>query len=85
MQPEKGLPKECSYNIHFCIPFSHFFRVCEAVYRERGNILINLARVRSVLFWLNFSLAKMLKDQQEDEEDRKYILLPSVRRGNKLM
>ena len=30
----------------------------------------------SVLFWLNFSLAKMLKNRLEDEEDRKNISLP---------
>ena len=30
---------------------------------------------RSVLFWLNFSLAKMWKDRLEDEEDSKNISL----------
>ena len=35
--------------------------------------------IRSVLFWLNLSLAEMLKDHLEDEEDRKHILLPSIR------
>ena len=34
---------------------------------------------RSVLFWFNLSLAEMLKDQLEDGEDRKHILLPSIR------
>ena len=32
-----------------------------------------------MLFWLNFLVGKMLKDRLEDEEDRKYILLPSIR------
>ena len=38
---------------------------------------------RSVLFCLNFQLAKMWKDRLEDEEDNKNISMPSFRRYNR--
>ena len=50
-------------------PLLAIFRIRGAVDREKGDILID--GKRSVLFWLNFSLAKMLKDRLGDEIDIK--------------
>lgn len=50
----------------------------------KKNITLNLFHVVSVLFWLNFSLAKMLKNRLEDEEDRKDISLPEFQAKKQL-
>ena len=71
---EKGLPKECSKNVHFLPPFAIFVSESEAVDGKSGDILIN-CKICSVL---NFSLTK-LKDGLKNEENRKNISLSSFR------
>lgn len=56
--------------------FSHFPVIHEAV-DEECNILVNCNR--SLLFWFNFSFAKMLNDWLSDEEVCKNTWLSSYR------
>lgn len=61
------------------VPPLAIFHINKSVDGEWWDILINCKH--SVLFWLNFSLAKMLKDWLKGKEDCKNISLPSLRQN----
>lgn len=80
-QLEKGFPKECFKGI-FRHPLA-IYRIREAIHGHEDIFFVNCKR--SVLFWLNFLLAVILKDRLEFLDFKNISLASFTRKKNKLV